>query len=164
MAKKDKKKSKKKDNSGTDAVGAVRTAVERTFHATAEGAQSTRTRAQDLVDEVAGAAGRLREMVDQLSVLEDIKKQVEALSSRVAALERGGGSAKPAATTSRKPAASRKRATSRKPAARKTAARKTAAKSSGTTRKAASSRKKPAAKSSGTSKPASSRKPAAKQS
>jgi hypothetical protein len=169
MAKKDKKKSKKKDNPGTDAVGAVRTAVERTFHATAEGAQASRTRAQDLVDEVAGAAGRLREMVDQLSVLEDIKKQVEALSSRVAALERGGGSAKPAATTSRKPAASRKRATSRKPAARKTAARKTAArktaaKSSGTTRKAASSRKKPAAKSSRTSKPASSRKPAAKQS
>jgi hypothetical protein len=164
MAKKDKKKSKKKDNSGTDAVGAVRTAVERTFHATAEGAQSTRTRAQDLVDEVAGAAGRLREMVDQLSVLEDIKKQVDALSSRVAALERVGGSAKPAATTSRKPAASAKRTTSRKPAARKTAARKTAAKSSGTTRKAASSRKKPAAKSSGTSKPASSRKPAAKQS
>ena len=163
MAKKDKKKSKKKDNPGTDAVGAVRTAVERTFHATAEGAQSTRTRAQDLVDEVAGAAGRLREMVDQLNVLEDIKKQVEALSSRVAALERGGGSAKPAATTSRKPAASRKRAATRKPAARKTAARKTAAKASGTTRKAASSRK-PAAKSSGTSKPASSRKPAAKQS
>jgi hypothetical protein len=164
MAKKDKKKSKKKDNPGADAVGAVRTAVERTFHATADQAQSTRTRAQDLVDEVAGAAGRLREMVDQLSVLEDIKKQVEALSGRVAALERGGGSAKPAATTSRKPAASRKRATSRKPAARKTAARKTAAKSSGTTRKAASSRKKPAAKSSRTSKPAASRKPAAKRS
>ena len=164
MAKKDKKKSKKKDNPGTDAVGAVRTAVERTFHATADQAQSTRTRAQDLVDEVAGAAGRLREMVDQLSVLEDIKKQVEALSGRVAALERGGGSAKPAATTSRKPAASRKRATSRKPAARKTAARKTAAKSTGTTRKAASSRKKPAAKSSRTSKPATSRKPAAKRS
>jgi hypothetical protein len=154
MAKKDKKKSKKKDNPGADAVGAVRTAVERTFHATADQAQSTRTRAQDLVDEVAGAAGRLREMVDQLGVLEDIKKQVEALSSRVAALERGGGSAKPAATTSRKPAASRKRA------ARKTAARKTTA--SGT-RKAASSRK-PAAKSSGTRKAASSRKPAAKRS
>jgi hypothetical protein len=164
MAKKDKKKSKKKDNPGADAVGAVRTAVERTFHATADQAQSTRTRAQDLVDEVAGAAGRLREMVEQLGVLEDIKKQVEALSSRVAALERGGGSAKPAATTSRKPAASRKRAARRKPAARKTAARKTAAKSSGTTRKAASSRRKPAAKSSGTSKPASTRKPAAKQS
>jgi hypothetical protein len=166
MAKKDKKKSKKKDNPGTDAVGAVRTAVERTFHATADQAQSTRSRAQDLVDEVAGAAGRLREMVDQLGVLEDIKKQVEALSNRVAALERGGRSAKPAATTSRKPAASRKRAATRKPAARKTAARKTVAKSSGTTtRKAASSRKKPAAKSSGTtSKPASSKKPAAKQS
>jgi hypothetical protein len=147
MAKKDKKKGKKKDNSGTDAVGAVRTAVERTFHATAEGAQSTRTRAQDLVDEVAGAAGRLREMVDQLNVLEDIKKQVDALSSRVAALERGGGgSAKPAATTSRKPASSRK------PAARKTPARKTAA------------RKKPAAKRASSRKPASSKKPAAKRS
>ena len=158
MAKKDKKKSKKKDNPGTDAVGAVRTAVERTFHATADQAQSTRSRAQDLVDEVAGAAGRLREMVDQLSVLEDIKRQVESLSSRVAALERVGGSAKQAATSTPKPAASRK------PAARKTAARKTAAKSSGS-RKAASSRKKPAAKSSGTSKPAASRKkPAAKQS
>jgi RNA polymerase primary sigma factor len=165
MAKKDKKKSKKKDNPGADAVGAVRTAVERTFHATADQAQSTRTRAQDLVDEVAGAAGRLREMVEQLSVLEDIKKQVEALSSRVAALERGGGSAKPAATTSRKPAARKtaaRKTAARKTAARKTAARKTAAKSSGT-RKAASSRK-PAAKSSGTSKAASSRKPAAKQS
>ena len=92
MAKKDKKKSKKKDNAGADAVGAVRTAVERTFHATADRRRSPRaTRAQDLVDEVAGAAGRLREMVDQLSVLEDIKKQVEALASRVAALERGGG-------------------------------------------------------------------------
>ena len=165
MAKKDKKKSKKKDNPGADAVGAVRTAVERTFHATADQAQSTRTRAQDLVDEVAGAAGRLREMVDQLNVLEDIKKQVEALSGRVAALERGGGSAKPAATTSRKRAArktSARKTAARKTAARKTVARKTAAKSSGT-RKAASSRK-PAAKSSGTRKAASSRKPAAKQS
>ena len=161
MAKKDKKKSKKKDNPGADAVGAVRTAVERTFHATADQAQTTRTRAQDLVDEVAGAAGRLREMIEQIGVLEDIKKQVDALSSRVAALERGGGSAKPAATTSRKPAASRKRAArktaARKTAARKTAARKPAAKSSSTSRK-------PAAKSSGTRKAASSRKPAAKRS
>ena len=156
MAKKDKKKSKKKDNPGTDAVGAVRTAVERTFHATADSAQSTRTRAQDLVDEVAGAAGRLREMIEQIGVLEDLKKQVDSLSSRVAALERVGGSAKKAATSTPKPAASRK------PAARKTAARKTAAKSS-RTRKAASSRK-PAAKSSGTRNAASSKKPAAKPS
>ena len=101
MAKKDKKKSKKKDNPGTDAVGAVRTAVERTFHATADQAQSTRTRAQDLVDEVAGAAGRLREMVDQLGVLEDIKKQVEALSNRVAALE--AAAARPARKAKPKP-------------------------------------------------------------
>jgi hypothetical protein len=131
MAKKDKKKSKKKDNPGADAVGAVRTAVERTFHATADQAQSTRTRAQDLVDEVAGAAGRLREMVDQLGVLEDLKKQVEALTSRVAALEKGKG-AKPASSsrsTSSRSTSSRAKSgsTARKPAAKKSAARKPAA-------------------------------------
>jgi hypothetical protein len=153
MAKKDKKKSKKKDNPGTDPVGAVRTAVERTFQATADGAQSTRTRAQDLVDEVAGAAGRLREMVDQLGVLEDLKKQVETLSSRVASLERGSGAAKPAA--SRRPAA-----TTRKPAARKRAASKAAARKPAAKRTA----RKAAARSSGTRKTASSRKPAAKKS
>ena len=69
MAKKDKKKSKK-DNKPAEAVGAVRTAVERTFQATADSAQSTRTRAQDLVDEVAGAASRVREMIDDINVLE----------------------------------------------------------------------------------------------
>ena len=161
MAKKDKKKSKKKDNPGTDAVGAVRTAVERTFHATADQAQSTRTRAQDLVDEVAGAAGRLREMVDQLGVLEDIKKQVEALSSRVAALERGGGASKPAA---RKPAARKStasRTTTRKPAASR-------AKSSGTSRSTSSrstaaKSSRPAAKSSGTPRTTSSRSSSAKK-
>ena len=112
MAKKDKKKSKKKDNPGADAVGAVRSAVEKTFHATADSAQSTRTRAQDLVDEVAGAAVRLREMIEQVGVLEDLKKQVEALARRVQALE-GGGASRTAAS---KPAASRSSAS--KPAAR----------------------------------------------
>src|SRR3954451_20480501 len=94
MAKKGKKKAKK-DTAGTDAVGAVRTAVERTFQATAAGAQSTRTRAQDLVDEVAGAAGRVREMIDDLRVLEDLKREVESLTRRGAALE--GSASTPAA-------------------------------------------------------------------
>jgi polyhydroxyalkanoate synthesis regulator phasin len=92
MAKKDKKKSKKKDNPGADAVGAVRSAVEKTFQATADSAQSTRTRAQDLVDEVAGAAARVREMIEQVGVLEDLKGlrgEVENLGRRVAALESG---------------------------------------------------------------------------
>jgi DNA-binding protein HU-beta len=141
MAKKDKKKSKKKDQSGADPVGAVRTAVEKTFHATADSAQSTRTRAQELVDELAGASKRVREMIEQVGVLEDLKKQVESLTSRVAALEKspGGGStaSRPAA---KKPAA--RKTPARKTAARKTAARKTAAKK----KPAASSSRSTAAK------------------
>ena len=115
MAKKDKKKSKKKDNPGADAVGAVRTAVERTFQATADSAQSTRTRAQDLVDEVAGAAARVREMIEQVGVLEDLKGlrgEVEKLARRVAALE---GGSKPAAS---KPASSKPASSSAARAAR----------------------------------------------
>jgi hypothetical protein len=162
MAKKDKKKSKKKDNPGADAVGAVRTAVERTFHATADSAQSTRTRAQDLVDELAGAAGRLREMIEQVGVLEDLKKQVDTLARRVQALEGGGGSSKPAASkpASRKPAASRsaaRKSAARKPAARKSAARKPAARKSAasrsTTAKSTSTTRKPATRSTTAKKP-----------
>jgi hypothetical protein len=144
MAKKDKKKSKKKATSGTDPVGAVRTAVERTFQATADSAQSTRTRAQDLVDEVAGAAGRLREMIEHVGVLEDLKKQVDSLARRVQALEGGGGASKPAAQ-----GRSTASGTSRSTSSRATGAR---AKSSGATaRKPAASRAKAAP-----SKPASS--------
>jgi hypothetical protein len=146
MAKKDKKKSKKKDTPGADAVGAVRTAVERTFQATADSAQSTRTRAQDLVDEVAGAAGRLREMIEQMGVLEDLKKQVDALSSRVAALEKVNG-AKPA-SSSRSTASRAKSGTkARKPAAKKAAARKPAA-----SRAKASTSRSTSSRSSGTRK------------
>ena len=59
MAKKDKKKDKSKDDSArtgaVDAVEALRAVVERTF---AEGAQSTRERAADIVD---GGRARRRE-------------------------------------------------------------------------------------------------------
>ena len=106
MAKKDKKKSKK-DNKPAEAVGAVRTAVERTFQATADSAQSTRTRAQDLVDEVAGAAGRVREMIEDIRVLEDLKRlrtEVETLTRRVAALEDKPAPAKPAPPQPQAPA------------------------------------------------------------
>jgi hypothetical protein len=164
MAKKDKKKGKKKDNPGTDAVGAVRTAVERTFQATADSAQSTRTRAQDLVDEVAGAAGRLREMIEQVGVLEDLKGlrgEVESLARRVAALET---SPKPAARSGAAASGSGTRAKST--GAKSTRAKSTAAKSSGTRAKSTASQstsrsgtraKSTAAKSSGTRKPAASR-------
>jgi hypothetical protein len=140
MAKKDKKKSKKKDTPGADAVGAVRSAVEKTFHATADSAQSTRTRAQELVDELAGASKRVREMIEQLGVLEDLKKQVDALASRVAALEKsnGGSSSRSRSTASRSTAsrstASRAKTTggAKKPAASRS--------SSGTRKTAAASR------------------------
>jgi len=144
MAKKDKKKSKQ-DNKPADAVGAVRTAVERTFQATADSAQSTRTRAQDLVDELAGAATRVREMLEDINVLEDLKRlrtEVETLTRRVAALED-----KPAPAAAKKPAATRSRA--RTTSTRKTAASSTA-KAAGTARSTAAKRtaakKRPAPK------------------
>jgi polyhydroxyalkanoate synthesis regulator phasin len=162
MAKKDKKKHKKDTGAGaTDAVGAVRTAVERTFQATAESAQSTRGRAQELVDEVAGAAGRVRGMIEDLNLLEDLKglrSEVETLAKRVADLEVGRGrgtapSRKPA--TPRKSSASRKSTTARKAtAARKT----TAARKATATRKSTAARKTTATrKSTAARKPASSR-------
>ena len=150
MAKKDKKKSKKKDNPGADAVGAVRSAVEKTFQATADSAQTTRTRAQDLVDEVTSASKRVREMIDQIGVLEDLKKQVDALSSRVAALEKIESSPSQArrSTASRSTASRSKTTTAaKKPAARKSAARKPAA-----SRSASTSSRSTTAKSTGTTR------------
>jgi hypothetical protein len=159
MAKKDKKKSKKKDNPGADAVGAVRSAVEKTFQATADSAQSTRTRAQDLVDEVASASKRVREMIEQIGVLEDLKKQVDALSSRVAALEKSGSSTPARRSTASRSTASRSKpatAAAKKPAARKPAARKPAARKPAASRSASSSRstasRSTAAKSTGTTR------------
>src|SRR5215218_5679986 len=118
MAKKDTKKKKngKKDKApagAVEAVEAVRSAVERTFAATAEGAQSLRGPAQEFAGELAGAVNRIRE------VLED---------RVVAELER------PGAAASSKPAASR--AAAKKPAARRAS---TARRSS--TAKPASSRR-----------------------
>lgn len=114
MAKKDSKKDRK--DAPADAVGAVRTAVERTFQATAGSAQSTRGRAQDLVDEVATVAGRVRGMLEDLNVVEDLKalrSEVDTLSRRVAALERS----RPAIATRRTSSSPQKR----KPPARKKA-------------------------------------------
>jgi hypothetical protein len=146
MAKKD-KKTKKKDKASGGPADAVRSAVERTFQATAEGAQTTRLRARDLVDEVTGATQRVREVIDDLRVLEDLKglrSEIEALSRRVAALEsRGDGAsaAQPARRKSTGRAPARKStgtgtraATTRKPAARKSAAKPSTAAKRGSTR------------------------------
>src|ERR671917_2970012 len=93
MAKKD-KKDKKKDAGRpdpSDVVEAVRGAVERTFQATAGGTEGARDRGRSLLDDVASAAQRIRESFDDLRVLEDVRglrAEIEALSRRVAELEK----------------------------------------------------------------------------
>ena len=154
MAKKDKKKKdKQKGSDAADAVEAVRSAVERTFQATTEGAASTSKRTRTLVDEVANAASRIRETIEDLKILEDVRglrSELEALARRVAALEVRGGSAVASgarraaprqARRERKPA---KRTAARKPAKRTPAqaGQATAAKRAA---KPARSRRKPAA-------------------
>src|SRR3954454_23355751 len=115
MAKKKEKKDKKdtKGSAETDPVAALRSAFERTFSASAEGAQATRERTREIVDEIAAAAGRVRHTLEDMKVLDEVKKlrsEVEALAARVASLElpRGGGAksapAKPA-TPAKRPAA-----------------------------------------------------------
>ena len=89
--KKDKKKAKDKQASGAvDAVEAVRSAVERTFQATAEGAAGTQKRTQNLVEEIATAAARVKDTIEDLKVLEDVsglRTEIAALAARVSALE-----------------------------------------------------------------------------
>src|SRR5918912_2475450 len=93
MAKKDKKDGKKgrRPADPGEVVDAVRSAVERTFHATAGQAQPARERGRSLLDEVASAAQRIRESFDELHVLEDVRglrAEIQSLSQRVAALEK----------------------------------------------------------------------------
>src|SRR5215207_4082859 len=120
MAKKDKKdknKDGKKDKAtagAVEAVEAVRSAVERTFTATAEGAQSLRGPAQELAGELADAANRIREVLEDRVVdeLKGLRSDIEGLAKRVSDLER------PRAAASSTPAASRSAA--KKPTARRT--------------------------------------------
>src|SRR5215208_3374291 len=151
MPKKDKKKaeSKKKDptlpRDPVDVVDAVRGAVERTFQATTGSTEGARDRGRSLLDDVASAAQRIRESFDDLRVLEDVRglrAEVEALSKRVAELEKQ--LAGPAAAAA-KPAPAR-RAPAKPPAARtpaKAAAKPSAA---GTAAKTTGPKPKPAAR------------------
>ena len=134
MAKKD-KKSSKKGRDPADVVEAVRGAVERTFQATSEGSEGARDRGRSLLDDVASAAQRIRESFDDLRVIEDVRglrSEIEALSRRVAELEKqqAAAAAKPA-RASRSTASSSSRSTARKAPAKPSAAR-TAAKTTGT--------------------------------
>ena len=77
-------------------VDAVRSAVDQAFQATAgqgaAAAESGRERAQDIVDQLAQAAGRVRDVLDELRPptgddLKGIRESLERLEQRVAALE-----------------------------------------------------------------------------
>jgi hypothetical protein len=176
MAKKDKKNAKKdKSREPADVVEAVRGAVERTFQATAGGTEGARDRGRSLLDDVASAAQRIRESFDDLRVLEDVRglrAEIEALSKRVAELEKKQSAAPTAAPAAAAKPAPARRAPARKPAAPKapaaakkpaTPAKKapakpsaagTAAKTTGPKAKPATTRSKPATT---RSKPAASR-------
>jgi hypothetical protein len=155
MAKKEKKKKDKQGSGTTDPVEAVRSAVERTFKATSEGAGGAQKRGRDLVEEVAHAAARFREAMGDLKVLDDLKSEVESLRARVAALEgKATTAARPrsTATTSRsrsatkpsaKPATSRGKTTGTTSRAPSGTSR---AKTSGTARTRSTTAKSSAAK------------------
>jgi hypothetical protein len=117
-----KKESKKKADADADApkdLGeAVRTTLERTFQAYTEGAQTTGERTRAVIDEIAAAAARVRQTMTDTRVLDELqglRREVDALAQRVAALEtaktaRRTAARKPATTTA-KTGSTTKRAT-----------------------------------------------------
>ncbi|HEV7493887.1 hypothetical protein [Baekduia sp.] len=77
----------------------LRSAVEGAFGATAQGAAPVQKRAQELADELVGAASRVRDALEELrppspEELDTLRAQVDALERRVAELE-GAAAAKP---------------------------------------------------------------------
>jgi len=102
-----KDKKKKKDEApeaepapgaGGDPFEGLRAVFERTFK---ESAGSTRDRAQGIFEELASAAGRVRETVDDLRAAEDLRglrSELEFLARRVSALELRRPSRTPART------------------------------------------------------------------
>ena len=96
---------------------AVRSAVDQAFQTTASqgatAAESGRERAQDIVDQLAQAAGRVREVLDELrpptgDELRTLQQTVADLERRVASLERAQSA------PAKKPAARRKPAPKKK--------------------------------------------------
>ena len=109
---------------------AVRSAVDQAFQTTASqstaAAETGRERAQDVVDQLTQAAGRVREVLDELrpptgDELRTLQQTVADLERRVAALEKAQ-----AAPAKRAPAA--KKSAAKTSAAKTSAAKKPAAK------------------------------------
>jgi hypothetical protein len=110
MAKKKDKDRKQAEREPKSRTEQVRAAVEGAFEATAHGAGPVRERAQELADELAGAAARFREVLDELrpptgDELRALGQRLDALERRVAELETGRAAAAvaPPAVTAAKP-------------------------------------------------------------
>ena len=89
---------------------AVRSAVDQAFQTTAvqgaAAAEQGREAAQDIVEQLAQAAGRVREVIDDLRPptgddVRSLKRSIEALEKRVAALEKAPARRASRATSSR---------------------------------------------------------------
>jgi len=108
---KDKKKSG--DKRAASRGDAVRGAVDQAFQATAGQAETARVGAQTIVEEFAQAAGRVREVLEDLrppstDELDELRRTVKALEQRVAALETAQAKPKPKAPArAKKPAAAK---------------------------------------------------------
>ncbi|TMK39469.1 MAG: hypothetical protein E6G56_10935 [Actinobacteria bacterium] len=96
---------------------ALRSAVDQTFQAAAGQAQTTRDLAQDLVDELAQTAGRLRGALEDFRPpssddLRSVRDRLRALERRVAALEKSqkGASSRPGRRAARSPSGKAARA------------------------------------------------------
>jgi polyhydroxyalkanoate synthesis regulator phasin len=97
----------------------VRNAAVQAFQATAGQAGISRERAQELADELAHAAARVRGAIDELrpvtaDEIRSVREELHALERRVAALE--GATAAPAAKTESATTAKRAAAAKRAPA------------------------------------------------
>jgi polyhydroxyalkanoate synthesis regulator phasin len=121
MAKKD---DKGKAGDARSRAEQVRAAVEGAFGATAQGAGPVRERAQELADELVGAAARFREVLEELrpptlDELTTLRNRVAALESRVAELETqaAGAAAKPARARATRPTAKGAKGASASPGA-----------------------------------------------
>jgi polyhydroxyalkanoate synthesis regulator phasin len=90
--------------------------VDQAFSASAAQAEQGRERAQDIVDQLAQAAGRVRDVLDELrpptgDELRTLQETVAALEQRVAALERAQTSAPKPKPAARRSAAKPKKTT-----------------------------------------------------
>jgi polyhydroxyalkanoate synthesis regulator phasin len=86
---------------------AVRQAVDEAFSAAAGQAQFTRDRAADIVDELSGAAGRLRDVLEDLrpptaEEFQKLRAEVTVLAERVARLEESQPKRAPRSTAKKK--------------------------------------------------------------